>query len=364
MRKHYLRFREAETSYVMECLKNSESCALIGVGSIGKSNLLHHLCDDDILRYYLGDEQAAKTKVIIIDPYMMVAFDETAPLSVRTWAGFEMLMHRLYMAFHPFDILEDDVDAFVNAYRALQDGSNPLHTMMALRYFERGINILLKRDVRIAFLFDEFEEVMLKMPPKFFQALRGLRDMYKKSLSYLTFSREPLNNIAQRVGHPTGSVEAFNELFNDHMLFVGPYTAVDAHAMVERLMQSESKQLSSQVIDYLVQVSGGYAGLLRAAYRAIHDFGNIAPTELIGDALTHRLINRLAIYNECVTIWKSLEVAEQEVLRMVITGRSMRDASYETQMAIAMLMRKGLLRSEGAALRIAPPLFHLYVRGI
>ncbi|MDW8172541.1 MAG: hypothetical protein RML73_08655 [Anaerolineae bacterium] len=364
MRKHYLRFREAETSYVMKCLKNSESCALVGVGSIGKSNLVHHLCDDDTLRHYLGDEQAAKTKVIVIDPYMMVAFDEAAPLSVRVWAGFEMLMHRLYIAFHPFDILGDDLDSFVNAYRALQDGTNPLHAMMALRYFERGINLLLKHDVRVAFLFDEFEEVMFRMPPKFFQALRGLRDMYKKSLSYLTFSREPLNNIAQRVGYPMESIESFNELFNDRILFVGPYTTIDAHAMVERLMQTEGKQLSGQTIDYLIQVSGGYAGLLRAAYRAIHDFGNVDPADLLGDALTHRLINRLPIYNECATIWKSLDVAEQEVLRMVLAGRSVREANYETQMAIAMLVRKGLLRPEGSLLRVNPPLLQLYLRGI
>jgi len=364
MRKHYVRFREAETSYVMECLKNSESCALIGVGSIGKSNLLHHLCDEDTLRYYLGEDQASKTHVIFIDPHLMIAIDEDAPVSVRTWAGFEMLMHRLYMAFHPFETLGDDVDAFVNAYRALQDGSNPLHAIMAVRYFERGINLLLRHDVRIAFLFDEFEDVMLKMPSKFFQTLRGLRDIYKKSLSYLTFSREPLNNIAKRIGHPLDAVEAFNELFNDRLLFVGPYTAVDAHAMVERLMQSEGRQLSSQVIDYLVQVSGGYAGLLRACYRAIHDFGSISPAELTGDVVTQRLINRLAIYNECVTIWKSLEAIEQDVLRAVASGRNLRDANYETQMAMAMLMRKGLLRSEGTSLKVVPPLFQLYIRGV
>ena len=58
-----------------------------------------------------------------------------------------------------------------------------------------------------------------------------------------------------------------------------------------------------------------------------------------------------------------MKITEQEVLRIVLADRSARDTSYERQMAIATLMLKGLLRSEGSVLRIVPSLFHLF-RGI
>ena len=47
MRKQPLEFRKEEVSYVMKRWQAAESCALIGVGSVGKTNLLQHLIDPD-----------------------------------------------------------------------------------------------------------------------------------------------------------------------------------------------------------------------------------------------------------------------------------------------------------------------------
>lgn len=235
MRKQYIRFREQETGYVMQRLKYAESCSLVGVGSIGKSNLLHHIADRETIAYYLGAELAASTWIIIIDPYMLAPMDTNASTASRCWAGFELLMHRLYMAFYPFEILGNEAETFVNTYRALQDGNNSLHESMSLRYLERGLHLLMQKNVRIAFLFDELEELLQIMPVKFFQSLRALRDQYKQSLSYFTFSREPIQFITQRLKIDSLAIEPFVELFNDHLLFVGPYNQVDAYAMLERL---------------------------------------------------------------------------------------------------------------------------------
>ena len=48
-------FRADETRNVMQRWRASESCSLVGVGSIGKSNLLRHLANAETIRHFLGD---------------------------------------------------------------------------------------------------------------------------------------------------------------------------------------------------------------------------------------------------------------------------------------------------------------------
>ena len=47
MRKQAADFRKEEVSYVMKRWQGAESCSLVGVGSVGKSNLIHHLTAEE-----------------------------------------------------------------------------------------------------------------------------------------------------------------------------------------------------------------------------------------------------------------------------------------------------------------------------
>ncbi len=100
---------------------------------------------------------------------------------MRCWAGYELLMHRLFLAFYPFDMLpENEANRFYETYLALQNGTNPLYAYMALRYFEVGLQFFLRQGYKIVFMFDEFEEMLKQLPVKFFQTLRGIRDANKR----------------------------------------------------------------------------------------------------------------------------------------------------------------------------------------
>ena len=75
MRKQPLDFRREEVYYVTQRWLAAESCALVGVGSVGKSNLLQHLSDVDVHQKYLNKEPAG-FKSINIDPNMLGPIDE------------------------------------------------------------------------------------------------------------------------------------------------------------------------------------------------------------------------------------------------------------------------------------------------
>jgi len=365
MRKNPLHFRKEEVNYVMRRWQAAESCSLVGVGSVGKSNLLQHLSDSDVQVHFMG-EKAANFKSVIIDPNLLGPIDKDASEQVRCWAGYELLMHRLYLAFYPFDMLGNDANNFFDIYQALQDGTNPLYAYMGLRYFELGLEFFLRRGMQIVFMFDEFEELLRQMPPKFFQTLRGLRDNHKSSLSYLAFSREPIPVLLRKMGISDVLVEPFTELFTDNEYYVGPYNSVDAQAMVDRLIQRNPQQsYSPYSIEFLLHASGRYAGILRAGFRSLEWLGNIAPNDIESDFMVERLASRRPVQAECETIWKGLTDVEQYVLKIVAKQQPER-LDAESERAVALLVQKRLLQvdRQRQALYIQPPVFRAYIANV
>jgi len=368
-RKQPLEFRKEDVGRIMERWQASESCSLIGVGSVGKSNLLQHLADPDVQAHYMDISKVQYFKAVIIDPSLLgplpiagVNMDQ-----IRCWAGYELIMHRLFLTFYPFDILtNEEAKQFGETYQALQDGTNPLYAYMGLRYFELGLEFFMRRGIQIVFMFDEFEEMMRQLPVKFFQTLRGIRDSNKSQLSYLTFTRAPILEIAQQLDIPLLAIEPFAELFTDNNLYIGPYNETDARGMTDSLMKRNQKIYDEYVVNFLLWATGRYAGLLRAAFRALDTLGDLNSETIMTSAenLVRQLVTRRAVYTECRTIWMSLNRMEQYVLKAIVGLASSIDTNDpETGEAVALLVQKRLLRlnREQQQLTIEPPIFNAYV---
>lgn len=351
----------------MERWRASDSCSLVGVGSVGKSNLLQHLSDPDVQKYYMNIANVNDFKAIIIDPSMLGPLPGEGVNSdqFRCWAGYELMMHRLYMAFYPFDVLDrDEAQRFYDTYNTLQDGSNPLYAYMGLRYFELGLDYFMRRGIQIVFMFDEFEDMLRHLPVKFFQTLRGLRDTNKRQLSYLTFTRSPLPVLVEQYGISALDIEPFAELFTDNLYYVGPYNETDARKMVENLLKRNQKSYDDYTLNFLLWATGRYAGLLRAGFRVLDSLGPLDSSTVMrsGEQLAQQLAAKQPIRIECRTIWTSLSSPERYVLKAAA-----RLAPYtvneETEQAVALLVQKRLMRVEKNENRVSiePPVFHAFV---
>jgi hypothetical protein len=362
-RKQPLDFRKEEVAYVMQRWRAAESCALIGVGSVGKSNLLQHLANLEVQKAYMNITGSNEFKAIIIDPNLLGPISPDDSDQVKCWAGYELMMHRLFMAFYPFDVLDGgDAEEFYQTYGMLQNGSNPLYAYMGLRYFERGLDFFMRRGIRIVFMFDEFEEMLRQLPVKFFQTLRGLRDTNKRQLSYLTFTRAPLGSLVEQLEKPELEMEPFTELFNDSNYYVGPYNDMDARRMVDNLIGRNQKMVNDQAIQFMMWATGNYAGLLRAGFRLLDALGPINSGAMLNDELARQLAVRRPVRAECRTIWGSLTPAEQYVLKAVARLVEY-NANTETEQAVAMLVQKRLLRVDKLqqSLHIEPPVFRAFI---
>lgn len=369
-RRQPMEFRQQEVGYIMERWRAAESCSLVGVGSIGKSNLLQHLADETVQSFYMKDVANGKPfKAIIIDPSLLGPLPNTSVSdseAIRCWSGYELLMHRLFLAFYPFTNLSaDDARVFYETYQALQDGTNPLYAYMGLRYFELGLEILMRQGIQIVFLFDEFEEMLKLLPVKFFLTLRGLRDVNKKGISYLTFTRSPLPILVQNYSIDVLAIEPFVELFNDNLLFIGSYNEFDARNMVQDLIKRNDRLYEQYTIDFLLWATGRYAGLLRSGFRALDSLGVLDANAIMtgSEQLASELAQRRAVRSECQTIWTSLTDSERiMLLEFASTHPNIDPNNLETQQVFALLQQKQLIKLQGKRVVVDPPVFQAYVR--
>jgi hypothetical protein len=367
-----MEFRQQEVGYVMERWRAADSCSLVGVGSVGKSNLLQHLSDETVQSFYMKDVAGGKPfKAIIIDPSLLGPLPNSTSVdseAIRCWAGYELMMHRLFLAFYPFsNLTADDARIFYDTYQALQDGTNPLYAYMGLRYFELGLEIFMKQGTQIVFMFDEFEEMLRQLPIKFFLTLRGLRDANKRGLSYLTFTRSPLPQLVKKFDIDALEIEPFTELFNDNIVYVGPYSENDARNMVNDLVRRNDRKYESYAIDFLLWATGRYAGLLRSSFRALDTLGALDANTVMtrSEQLLYELVAKRAIRSECETIWKSLSDEERKMLQEFAGNRPNIDPNkFEIQQIFAVLQQKQLLKVQGNRVIIDPPLFQAYIKSI
>lgn len=359
-RQHDLDFRKEEVETIMKRIGGAASSSLVGIGSVGKSNLLQHLSDPKVHAHYLGE--GVKLKTINIDANMLGPLPANADEAMRCWAGYELMMHRLFLAFYPFDMLsETEANRFYETYLALQNGTNPLYTYMALRYFEVGLQFFVRQGYKIVFLFDEFDEMLRVLPVKFYQTLRGIRDASKRNLVYITLTRSPLPALIERYNIPHLDIEPFAELFTDNVYYIGPYNEKDSRRMLDELSTRRQKAFPDPLRESLLQATGRYAGLLRAGFAALEEIPSPEQFETV-DALADALAARSAIRTECRTIWTSLNRSEQYVLKAV-ARLTPYNVSAETEQAVTMLVQKRLLKLDKnqQRLEIQPPVFRVFV---
>jgi len=365
MREQHENFRIEEVRYVTNRWKSPESVSLIGVGSVGKSNLLQHLTQHKLYRQHLGVTQH-QFQAVIIDPFLLGAMPSSKSENSEQfacWAGIELIMHRLYMSFFPFDFLSDrDAQYFDDLYAMLQDGNNPLSLYMGLRRLELTLKLLFNNGLQIVLMFDEFEEFLNVMPYRFFQMLRGLRDTYKSHLAFLTFTRNTFPILIEQHEINYYKIEPFIELFTDNILFVGPYNDFDARLMLENLAHRNPHiKYTPKDHTLILHITGKFAGLLRATYRVLGELNEAkSKDEINEEQIIYKVSQKASVRTECKTIWLSLSELEREILRAVARLSAYHD-SEQHEDAIRILIQKKLLTFNNNKLEIVPPLFRQFV---
>lgn len=291
-----LTYRAEVVKPIMSCIGAGDSCSVVGIGSVGKTNLLRFLLGEDVRQVYLGDDWAT---------YLFVYVDANKMLKKSLWGLLELMLHQLMVELTNYDVAEairqtiDDLH-----FRATQ----PKTRHLALRYLDRAIGIVCKQlGLTLVYLFDEFDDLCRKIPAQGFSALRALRDDNKYQLMYIVATRLELNRLRKDVSE----IEAFEELTSPHTIWLGPYSDDDARFMLRRLENRRRLPLDDKMIDDLLLATGRHPGLLREVYHVVwQPQSNLIET----------LANNLNVQSECQRIWFSLTPEEQQVMVSIANG--------------------------------------------
>ncbi len=364
-------YQQTDAAYVFNALHAGESCALIGVGSVGKSNLLRHLMRPDVKALHLA-EAAPYVMTVLLDPHTLMLLRAQAAERVGDlWMGYELMLSRLYRVVRDIPVLyeagEPGQMSIAQRIKAAHNelyNSDPVIAQRGLRHLENAIYNILRQDdrYRIAFFFDEIEEFM-RLPAEFFLTLRGIRDDHKGRLAFVTTSRSDLVDVMVKPFETRHreTIEGFVELFHEHTRYINPLDPASARAALNRFVNryNDRDKLNDRQIAYLTEellkLTGGHVGLLRRSYKPTIDYYFYAQ-QAQGMTLAEYLITNSGVQKECQTLIDSLTLEERAAFSEIINH------SVDIDPVIAgRLMDKCVIEQTGAGYRCRYALLHRYL---
>jgi hypothetical protein len=214
-------YRQAEVQSILAAVRAGECVSVVGLSGAGKSNLAGFLAQ----RAGAGASEGFS----LVDCNRLGSF---------TPGSFFQLTRRALGSTGPTTAAE------------------AAHELAAL---EQAIAQRLEAPPRRACLvFDRFDGLPLETQPPLYGNLRALRDEFKYRLTYVTFTRRPLDARSELA-----------ELFYAHTLWLGPLSESDARWSMEGYRQRSGASWPAPVYNLILEVSGRYPSFLRAACEAL-----------------------------------------------------------------------------------------------
>jgi hypothetical protein len=334
-----LSFRSREVRRVMDAIRAGESCALIGVGSSGKSNVLRFIARPDVQAHYLrsewsprlfvmvdgdglGDDHEDRVYRLLLERLVATLREQLSGADEADWAGYEQMVNGLMVG--------------APASGAIQG------------LFNRAVAFLQERGCHLAFLLDNFDEAFRHCDPAIFAGLRALRNDHKYRLVYVVAARRELDRLAE----PSPRFTKFIELFAQNTLYLGPYVPDDAALMLTRLANRHQITLAPEAAEHLVRATGGHPGLLRAAFGVAKE----AALPAGWPALLRRLTHERSVREECRKLIESLDLEERRSIESIALGLAERPRSTHTLNAKGLIITRATGQSE-----VFSPLLREYV---
>lgn len=341
LKTHPPTYRKLLVEQIIRCVRAGDSCSLIGVSGMAKSNLFRHLLTLETQQHFLGNA---------LPNYLFLAADSHALSELSERAAYELLSERLLVECERQLIDQEVIDYVAQVDQCIQQSADPA---ACRRVFGHAVRAVLGSDpdLHLVCLFDQFDEVYRSFNPHFFVHLRALRDEYKYRVSYLVFTREELPRICSGTGR-----EEFYELFSANVMGLGPYDREDSLQLLARVASRYGESLSVQASERLIGLTGGHPGLLKSTCLA-QVKGKVILPESDDQAIT-ALLQVDDVRTECGKLWDGLGEDERTALRDLVINRQIASRNAE---AGRRLQLKHLVKEEN---RIARPFCTLFAEYI
>jgi hypothetical protein len=340
--EHKMEYRQEVLSPFFKYIQGGDSFYVVGAASAGKTRLLDHLMKPEVQKHYLKDD-SDRNWLIRVDLNRM-------PVNEPSWSFYELLVSSIMLYVHAHEDVKNVEAELIKYDSQIIERRDPL---VALRIFELAVNKLCQyHDLKLSFLFDEFDQAYGTFPKEIFHQLRAVRDANKYRISYILF----LRNMPEKL-RKSNDIESFYELLNREPVGIGPYQWEDALQMLQQLETRKQCKMTDAERKMIFRMSGGHAGLLGVLLSILAEKPQIFQALNSSDWATE-LVKDPSIAEECGKIWDGLLYEEQERLPDFLTDFF----KQATNPVDTMLFAKGLLvRIKGNEIRFFSELFKQYV---
>lgn len=348
-------YRAREVAQIARWIRAGESGSIIGLGGAGKSNFMNFLCQRPEVVQACLPAGAPRLALVLVDLNNLPAAD------LSTF--FRVMLRSLFEAAPRLGELDPAlVDEVERLYRKVEEKSDPFLPQSALR------EVLLQfqsRDLRLVLVFDPFDRFCRTASPQLLDNLRGLRDGFKLTLSYLAGVRADLPHLIKSI-----ETSELYEILDTHRCWLSAMSDSDARWVIGRRETATGQNFSDESRQRLINLTGGYPALLRAA--ALWLAGQQRTGSVSDPAVWEAaLLAQPSIQNRLADIRQGLTGAEEAALFALQSAleiksgkdrqESLRQIEEKYREPLQGLAAKGLCVTQGEAWQIFSPLFARYV---
>ena len=290
------RYRARETDILAGWIRAGESGSIVGLAGAGKSNLLGFLCHrtEAITRQY-EQQDLAKLALILVDLNDLPGDDSAA--------FYRTILRSLYEARTYLATIEGSLFTTVrDTYRRVEEKTDPFLSQSALR---EALLAFREQDVRLVLVLDPFDRFCRAATTQVLDTLRGLRDSFKTSLSYLVGLRHELASVRD----PAELGELY-EILDTHLCWLGPMEREDARWVIAQVEEGVGHVFESQHVECLIDLTGGYPALVRATSLWLARASRVPEVA----AWEERLLAAPSVHNRLKEMWMGLTGEEQAAL--------------------------------------------------
>ena len=350
--RYPLTYRAREIRLIARWIMAGDSGAVAGLKGCGRSHLLGFLCHrHDSLTPFLS-ASVNDVALIPLDIYNL-ASNDLASL-------YRTILHAFYWVRERFDMeLRQMVQQHYLENRHHQDPFLPQTAVYEL------LHLFQNQQTRVVLVINRFDRFCQTATPQMMNSLRGLRDNFRETLSYLVGL---LNDVAY-LPDPDIFGDMY-ELFVGRVCWVGAMSEDDARRMLEREFNIQSHDLTSGEIEEILRLSGCFPNLLKAV--AQWRFSQ-AKQQFPISAWKDKLLQEYSIQFRLHRIWTALTQAEQLALSSLPDHPiSVKNLSETSKLAWAQqnpdlleqLANKGLCSFSQGQVWITSKLLGIYITGV
>jgi hypothetical protein len=313
-------YRAQEIQTLVEWIVAGESGAAVGISGTGRATLLNYLCQrPDVLRDYLPK------------PYRTVYL---VPLDLNNLPESDLatLYRVILRAFQEHNgRFEPDMQTLIETiYRRCETAQDPFIPQSGLRELMLAFQAEAVQVVLVINRFDRFCETATHQMTN---TLRGLRDSFKSTLTYIMGMRQEVIYLSA-----LESSLPLRGLLDTHVCWIRPLNEKDGRFMIQNQIR---QAITDEEIAHLLALTGGYPSLLRAVCLWYQTAVNRPPRE----DWASFLIDQPNIEHRLSEIWQGLNLEEQALLEELTKATSRRtqlDLVRQQENVLHKLAQKGV----------------------